>query len=549
MYLLGRDKKKIPLMTMLFITSGALDLLSVGLIPYLLTRVADIYQVEKVGDSNFSQIHQLIILSILILMVFYTKSICAYFINKKIIYFGLNHQAEIITRIYKSYQLGDYLKISKIPMSRILNLVENSVRIYIEQTLIASLKLLSEAVVLLIMFSLLLWSSLFFSLLFLVSFSIILYGYDYLFKSKLIFASEQSQIASITIIKNLHTSIEGFKELRILGVGNTFYEKIITEVKRYSTYGSKAQAIRLIPRYIFESTLITLAFLMTFIMIAGGESIKNIITLNIIFLLSGLKIIPSLFQISNAISSMRYSKTHMNDIYDELMEIGNNDMQFQSKKIIKDFNVMEVRNISFGYGANNFISNINFSAHIGECIQIKGPSGSGKSTLLNILTGLIKPNSGELIINKNYKLHDSIISWQSKIAYIPQNVLIYESDFIENITMEVNNELIDFNKLIYACKKSDIYNLILSYDEQFKSKIGPGGIILSGGERKKIALARALYFSRDILIMDELTAGLDTKSEDDIFDVLNEIKKNKCLIFTSHTDTRKLEIDKFINLK
>lgn len=525
--------------------SGGLDLLSVGLVPYLLTRVADFYQIRV---SNSFEIYQLIIFGASLLLIFYIKSICAYYVNKKIIYFGLNHQAEIITKIYKSYQMGDYLKITKIPMSKTLNLIDNSVRIYIEQTLIASMRLLSELVVLLIMLSLLLWTSLFFSLFFIITFSIILYGYDYVFKSKLMVASEQSQNASISIIKNLHSSIEGFKELRILGVGNVFYEKIITEVNRYSNFGSRAQAIRLIPRYIFESTLITLAFLMSFIMMIGGESIKNIITLNIIFLLSGLKIIPSLFQISNAVSSMRYSKNHMCDIYDELVEMQQNKRKIQSNNVIKDFNVLDVKNVSFGYGGNDFISNISFMAGIGECIQIKGPSGSGKSTLLNILTGLIRPNHGELIINENYKLHDSINSWQSKIAYIPQNVLIYESNFLENITMQINIELVDFQKLVDVCKKSHIYNLILSHNEEFRAKIGPGGIILSGGERKKIALARALYFDRDILIMDELTAGLDNKAEDDIYNVLNEIKKNKCLIFTSHTDTRALQVDKFINL-
>lgn len=547
--ILGEDKSKIPFIVILFIGTALLDLLGIGLIPYLIKEASNNYG-SNIDNKKIELSYNLILISTLIITLFIFKSVLSYLSNKKIILFGLNHQSYIIKKIFSCYQNGDYNLIRKIPLSQTLNTIDNSIRIYIEQTLIASLKLASDFIIFIFILVLLLYQNFIFTILLAGIFSVIVLAFDAIFKEKFVQASQNIQKASTQIIKEVHQSIEGFKEIRILGIEKHIHNKLAKRADEYAINSVLAQSARNMPRYLLESALIIFSLSISVSMMYQGFQMEEIVAMNAIFFLAGLKITPSLYQISNSISSMRFSRSHMNDIYITINELnqGKDNIDITKAGLCGAFENLKIENVSFYYSEKkDNISNVSISIDRCECIQIKGVSGSGKTTLIDVIVGLLNPKTGRVLVNdqdiKNIK-----DSWRKKIAYIPQTVLIYESNFIENITMIGENEIIDYEKLVDSAKKAQIFDLISNSDLGFNTALGANGISLSGGERKKLALARAIYNDREIIIMDELTAGLDINSRDEVYNTLNKMLSNKTIIFTSHEEIVNLKIDKTIYL-
>ena len=180
-----------------------------------------------------------------------------------------------------------------------------------------------------------------------------------------------------------------------------------------------------------------------------------------------------------------------------------NTKDFQLKKEII-FN-----NVSFKYqNDNNFLfENINLKIKKGEKIGLVGSTGSGKSTFINILMGFLPPTYGDLIIDQNKinltdKFQD-LRKWQNSISYVPQQIYLKDSSFIENIAFSEDKKNINKDKIISVAKKALIFDFIQNSKNKFKTIVGESGSLLSGGQVQRIGIARALYRDMNVLILDE----------------------------------------------
>ena len=178
-----------------------------------------------------------------------------------------------------------------------------------------------------------------------------------------------------------------------------------------------------------------------------------------------------------------------------------------------------------------------------------GPSGSGKSTLMDILLGLIKPDKGKILLNGEE------IDTQSKkcidlVTYLTQEPLIMEDTIKTNITINdsINQKSITEKKVRTAAKQANIDKYINKLDKSYKTKIGENGIRLSGGQNKRIAIARAFFHDRQIIVMDEATSSLDIETESMILDQLRILKKNKTIILITHNPNTLKYCDKIFKI-
>ena len=556
-FLIKIKPAKIVIMISLFVLSGCLDILGIGAIPYLIKMLEE--NIDIVSKGNFNDNSVTLSFSIFVLCCFYFKSYLSFIVNKKIIRFSIENQSKIIIEFLNCYNKGAYSVIKKISLSKVLNIVDNNIRLYIEQTLMASLKIISEIIILLFIMTYLLYNYFINSLLLLTMFAIIFYVYDKKYASNFKLSSRKSHDSSIGIINDVHQSIEGFKELRVMGLEKIFIDKLSANVNVYAVNNTHALTIRSIPKYYLESTLITFLFVMSLLLLINNYSISYILSTNIIFVVCGLKIAPSAFQIISSVSSIRFSHEHMNELYSVLVGLNasmiSDDDSFALEKI--EFNKLSCKAIGFSFDdsdnldKNYLFRNISFDIKVGDCVQICGDSGRGKTTLIDIIVGLLDPTEGDIYLNNNLESpHKSFKILNSKICYIPQFVIIYETTIYENITFCSDKNMIDLNKLIKCCKDVDIYKLINSLDQKFMTKIGPNGHLLSGGERKKIALARALYYDKEIFVLDELTSGLDYANELIISNIVNRLvtKNNKTILFTSHNSNHNFNVNSKIYL-
>ena len=210
------------------------------------------------------------------------------------------------------------------------------------------------------------------------------------------------------------------------------------------------------------------------------------------------------------------------------------------KRKIKDGNINEINykkelsinNCKFSYDKDSKINYGSFLIKKGEKIAIVGPSGSGKSTLVDLILRLYDPTKGKILLDgkniKNFKLE----KYRSLFGLIPQEPYLYNDTILNNIIFKRKN--ISKKNVIKFAKLANAHQFIIKKPNKYNSKIGDRGVKLSGGEKQRLSIARALVSNPDILIFDEATSSLDSKSEKLVQEAINKVLKNKTAIIIAH---------------
>ena len=169
---------------------------------------------------------------------------------------------------------------------------------------------------------------------------------------------------------------------------------------------------------------------------------------------------------------------------------------------------------------------------------IFGDSGGGKSTLNNIITGLLKPNKGDIILDEKVINLSNIKYRFDFVGHVPQNVNVYEDKIKYNIALGVEEENIDHNRIHKVINDCELNEFIEKQKDGVESLILEEGKGLSGGEKQRLGLARALYFCPSLIVLDEATSALDSFTESQILKTIEKLKAQNTFLIISH----KLEI-------
>ncbi len=194
---------------------------------------------------------------------------------------------------------------------------------------------------------------------------------------------------------------------------------------------------------------------------------------------------------------------------------------------------IEFRNVTFSYEPNKTVlKNVSFNVKSGEMIGLVGHSGAGKSTITNILTRLYDVNDGEVFIDGINIKNISLKSLHKNIGIVLQNTFLFSGTIAENISYGRNDATAE--EIIDAAKKAHAHEFILKLPDGYDTYIGKDGIDLSGGEKQRISIARAILMDPAILIFDEATASLDTETEQKIQEAMNLLMENRTTIAIAH---------------
>ena len=359
--------------------------------------------------------------------------------------------------------------------------------------------------------------------------------------------------AKQTQILNKHL-IQTFRAIRNIKIANIqknfiyFFEKNCYSEIRVRTNQSIIQQL---PRGILELIgVITVVFLILILNIIGTD-FENSVSFIGIFFLCMIRLLPAINRILQSIQALRYGKSTINILISELNS-KDNLQQINSNKISKSFNenfkTLEFKDVNFSYDKNKkVLNNLSFIIKHRQIIGISGESGSGKSTILDLISGLIKEDSGQILINGK---EDFVASneWQKKIGFVFQDTYLLDDTLKKNIAIGVKDEDIDDKKIDFSIKYSQLDKFVNTLKDNIEQNFGDIEQRLSGGQKQRIGIARALYNNPEILILDEATSALDYVTEKKILSILTELKKKCTIIIVSHKENTLKICDKIIEL-
>ena len=223
-------------------------------------------------------------------------------------------------------------------------------------------------------------------------------------------------------------------------------------------------------------------------------------------------------------------------IYKQLNEMPKIERISNVKKELKIPNnpTIEFKNVSFFYEKNKIIlDKISFKTKKSK-MHIIGTSGSGKSTIFNLISRFIDPKKGNIFINDVNIKDVSLFSLRQNISLVSQETMIYNDTFHNNISLGKLNAT--KREIIKAAKLANIHDFIISQENGYDTVIGEAGSNLSGGQKQRISIARAFLKNSKILLLDEVTSALDSKTSKNILKSINQLSKNKTCIYISHDD-------------
>ncbi len=206
---------------------------------------------------------------------------------------------------------------------------------------------------------------------------------------------------------------------------------------------------------------------------------------------------------------------------------------------------VELKNVTFSYEPNRTVlNNVSFSVNKGEMIGLVGHSGAGKSTITNIITRLYDVNDGEVLIDGINVKNISFESLRSNIGMVLQDTFLFSGSIADNIAYGKPDASIE--EIIEAAKKAHAHEFITNLPDGYETQLGKGGVDLSGGEKQRISIARAILMNPAILIFDEATSSLDTKTEQQIQQAMEFLIKDRTTIAIAHRFSTLKNADRLI---
>ena len=550
-YLMGISKIKLSLIFILFLVSGFLDIVSLALVGPFIAFANEpsaakqfifwdyideyIFNLSAITNENV-----ILLLGLIIILTFLVKAITAYFIRLFIAKFSLRLECDLRSRLMKTYQNLPYLFHVTTNTASIIQCIYRYTSVFANGIVMPVLTLLAEIITILAILVLLSTTNILAVLSLLAITTLFITFYIVILKDKLYLMGKSVHEGEENIIKGIQQSFDGYKEISILGKKKYFYEIIKKNADRIFLMGSRFHAYQIMPRYLIELTMVTFIVFFVILLTKNATNTQNALPVLGIFVAASLRIIPSINQIVRSINQIKNSIYAASRLLSDLKEIDkfhkDRDLNIkENKDTFERFEELNIKSIDFSYPGTNdkAIKNISLNIKQGECIGIIGKTGSGKTTLIDIMLGFLNPSNGDILAN-NTPIKNDLKSWMTLTAYIPQSIFLIDDTIKKNIALGIEDSEIDLEMIKKSLSMSRLDSFVENLPEKIETVIGERGMRLSGGQRQRIALARAFYFQRQIIVMDEATSSLDNETEKEVIDSINRMKRKITMLVIAH---------------
>ena len=553
-----KEKKKIKLIALYIFLLIFLDLLSLGL---LFPVINLIFSEKKIlfSDSlnflnNYDYYLQINIFISLFFIFFLLKNIFLGYLTYQKKKFLADIQINFTSRIFHSYLQQSYtfhLSRSQPELIRnmgimgdYINILENFINAFIETLILLGILIL-------------IFLSNFAVGLYVVLLSAVSFFFIFIFlKNKMILYGRLVNEYSEKLTKNYLETFGSIRDIILQNKQSFFIKSFNKNLYNQSISQVKSTFLLELPRLFIEVFVILGFCTLIYLMISNTEASKVSMSVSLSYFTALIvRSIPSITRVVYQTSGLHYKIDTFNKVNDLILSF--------SKTIDKDnykynpikFNNIIIKNLSYSYESKensknyDIFSNLNIVIKKNTSLGIIGFSGSGKSTFIDLISGILQPKKGFIMIDDKELKAGLIKSWQKELSYISQKNYIIDGTIKENIAFGEEEKNINIKKIYEVIDLSKLKDFINLQNNDLNYFVGENGKNLSGGQRQRLVIARALYKDSSLIFFDEATSALDKNTEIEIF---NDIKENfhrkKTLIISSHNHDNLSFCDEILDL-
>lgn len=314
------------------------------------------------------------------------------------------------------------------------------------------------------------------------------------------------------------------------------------------------------PKYIVEAVGLGGIILLSLVLVmrdsGAASNSATLLPMLGLYGFCGYRMLPAIQGVYLAITQIRFGIEPLRNVVAEIESADAShtpDPQAVGDGHALDFNeAIRFENVFYRYPGTDVhgITDISLTIERGSAIGIVGETGAGKTTFIDLFLGLLIPSKGRIACDDVALSVHNLPAWRAKVGYVPQEILLTNSNIRENIAFGLKDEEIDMGRVIECAKVAQIHDFVSGeLPEGYDTSVGERGIRLSGGQRQRIGIARALYADPSVLVLDEATSALDTKTEANVMAGIRAMGGTKTILIVAHRHSTLEFCDKVVQLQ
>ena len=455
--------------------------------------------------------------------------------------FSCKNQIYCANSLFAEYLHKPYIYHQNHNSTTLLRNIGSGVQILFSKIVVAIFSLMAEIVTATVIFFLLVLIDPLVAFTVAATFGTLMYGVLKLFRKEINKQSEVKNNCLASYMKWINQGLGSIKETKVLRKEDFFHREFDKAYTKFSKANSTFLFLSQLPRLGIEAIVVSGLLVLIMVKIALGTEPRDIVPLLGVLALAAFRLMPCANRIVNLLNDIKFNLPAFRDLESDLItikkrEIDGLDLTVTRPEAKMPFNdKITIERLSFKYpdSSESVLSEVSFSIPKGSFVGIIGPSGAGKTTFVDILLGLIEPDSGGIKVD-GIDINEDIRAWQSNLSYVPQNIYLVDGTIRENIALGIPSEKIDEARLMHVIRMAELHNFIAGLPDGGNTSVGERGVKLSGGQKQRIGIARALYCEPEILVLDEATSSLDSKTEKSITKAILNLKGQITIIAVAH---------------
>lgn len=364
-------------------------------------------------------------------------------------------------------------------------------------------------------------------------------------KPRLNAIGHRNQMIQSRIAKWRIQSIYGLKDVKVLHREEFFVRNYYESGAIGADVARNYAVFNNLPRLLIETIFMVSMLLFIMIYMLRGGNISVLIPQLSAFAVAAIRVMPGTNRINTYLSEIAYSQPCLDYLYENLtanmkMDVNGSvtglagkEQSTETRTRLQDKIVLDHITYAYPNTEKNIFTDAHMEVKKGQSVGIMGPSGSGKSTIVDILLGLLRVQSGTITCDGR-NIFDNYADWLGKIGYIPQSIYLIDESIRDNIAFGIDADKIDDKRIWEVLEEAQLKEFVEELPEGLDTAIGDRGVRISGGQRQRLGIARALYHNPEILVFDEATSALDGDTEKAVMDAINSFHGRKTMVIIAH---------------